>query len=147
MATTGNPFRTVWFYNSISGGVISEPALGDTIQAHLPGWHGPFASKQAALDYYQANKASHPGWAAPSGLLGGIGNTVTAGAGAAGKAVLGGGWNLVLGNTGGLLVRILKVGVGLVLLIAGALRLSGADKRLETILPVVGGPAGRLLKA
>lgn len=147
MAAAKTPFRMVWFYNSISGGVIEEPAIGDTIQSHLPGWHGPFASKQDALNYYQANKAANPGWAAPSGLLGGIGNTVTAGAGAAGKAVLGAGWNLTLGNTSGLLVRILKVGVGLVLLIAGALKISGAGKTLQQVVPIVGGPAGRLLKA
>lgn len=147
MASTGNPFRTVWFYNSTSGAVIHEPAIGDTIQAHLPGWHGPFDSKQAALDFYAQGKAANPGWRAPSGLLGGVGNTVAAGAGAAAKAVTGAGWNLVLGNTGGLLVRILKVGVGLVLLVAGALRLSGADRKLESIVPVIGGPAGRLLKA
>lgn len=147
MAAAGSPFRTVWFYNSVSGGVISEPAIGDTIQAHLPGWHGPFGSKQEALDYYNANKAANPGWAAPSGLLGGIGNTVAAGAGAAAKAVVGTGWNLTLGNTSGLLTRILKVGMGLILIIAGALKISGAGKTLGQVLPVVGGPAGRLLKA
>lgn len=141
-----NPFRLVWFYNSLSGAIIQGPAIGDTIQLALPGWHGPFASKQAALDYYQANKAAHPGWAAPTGLAGNVGNTVGAAAGAVAKGIAGA-WKLQLGNTGGLLVRTLKVGVGLVLLVAGVLKLSGASRKLDTIVPVVGGPAGRLLRA
>jgi len=76
MATVSNPFSTVWFYNSISGSVIDEPAFGDTIQSHLPGWHGPFPSKQAALDYYTSNKTANPGWKAPAGLAGNVVNTV-----------------------------------------------------------------------
>lgn len=85
-----NPFGMVWFYNSISGSVIEEPRLGDTIQAHLPGWHGPFGTKQEALDFYAANKAKNPGWAQPSGFLGAVGNTVKHGVTSAAGAALGG---------------------------------------------------------
>lgn len=77
------PFTTEWFYNSVSGSVISEPAAVGFAQGHFPGWHGPFGSKQAALDYYTANKAAHPGWKAPTGLGGAVGNTVGAGVTAA----------------------------------------------------------------
>lgn len=138
-----NPFKTVWFYNSYTGSVISEPAFGDTIQSHLPGWHGPFGTKQEALDYYTANKAANPGWKAPTGLGGNVANE----AGSAASAVVGSGFRLVLGNTAGLLTRILKVTIGGILLIAGILKLSGADRKLEQVLPVVGGPAGKVLAA
>jgi hypothetical protein len=143
MAASTNPFSTVWFYNSDTGSVISEPALGDTIQAHLPGWHGPFGTKAEALAYYQANAAANPGWKAPTGLAGNVANE----AGDAAGSVLGNGFKLVLGNTTGLLSRILKVVFGGILLIAGVLKLSGADKKLEAVLPVVGGPAGKVLAA
>jgi len=73
-----NPLATVWFYNSDSGSVISETALGDTIQSHLPGWHGPFGTKQEALDYYTDNKAANPKWKAPAGLASAVKNTVAA---------------------------------------------------------------------
>jgi len=81
------PFTTEWFYNDVSGSVISEPAVVGFSQGHFPGWHGPFASKQAALDFYTANKAAHPGWKAPTGLDGAVGNTVTSGAAAAAGGV------------------------------------------------------------
>lgn len=77
------PFTTEWFYNDVSGSVISEPAVVGFAQGHFPGWHGPFASKQAALDFYARNKAAHPGWKAPAGLGGAVANTVASGAGAA----------------------------------------------------------------
>lgn len=73
-------------------------------------------------------------------------SNVASGAGAAAAAGLPG-WRLIFGNTTGLLVRILKVGAGLILMIAGALRITGTDRRLASIVPVVGGPAGRLLSA
>lgn len=80
------PWDIVWFYNSISGAVFSQPALGDTIAAHAPGDHGPFSSKAQALNFYALNKAHQPGWAAPSGLAKNVENTAT---GAANDAVQG----------------------------------------------------------
>ncbi len=107
----GNPFRTVWFYNSISGSVISEPALGDTIQAHLPGWHGPFGTKQEALDFYAQNRAAHPDWKAPTGFLGAVGNTVAKAAGA--------GWSLLWPGAGHFMLRLAEGVVGIAFLIIG----------------------------
>lgn len=57
------------------------------------------------------------------------------------------GWSLIFGNTHGLLTRILKVVFGGVLLLAGILKLSSTDKRLADVLPLLGGPAGKLLQA
>jgi hypothetical protein len=141
------PWTTVWFYNSDTGSVVSEPAFGDTIQAHLPGWHGPFGTKAEALAYYQQNAASHSGWKAPTGLAGNLGNAVSTVAGGAVKSVLGDGFHLVFGNTSGLLGRILKVAFGVILIVAGVLKLSGTDKKLEQVIPVVGGAAGKVLMA
>lgn len=84
-----SPFGMVWFYNSISGSVIETTRFGDTIQAHIPGWHGPFGTKQEALDFYARNKARNPGWAQPSGFFGTVGNTVKHGATSAAGAALG----------------------------------------------------------
>jgi hypothetical protein len=56
-------------------------------------------------------------------------------------------WVLGFGNTTGLLTRILKVAFGGILLVAGVLKLSGANKTLEQVVPLVGGPAGKLLAA
>jgi hypothetical protein len=55
----------------------------------------------------------------------------------------------IFGITGisGWFTRALKVVAGGILLIAGVLKLSNTNKTLETVLPLVGGPAGRLLKA
>ena len=57
------------------------------------------------------------------------------------------GWSLVLGNWKGILTRGLKIIFGGILMIAGVLKLSGADKKLEQVLPVIGGPAGKVLAA
>jgi hypothetical protein len=115
------PWTTVWFYNSTSGSVISEPAFGDTVQSHLPGWHGPFGTKQEALNFYTQNKAANPGWKAPTGLAGNLENTV----GAANP------FSWVAGITGisgtNLVLRTLKVIIGGTLLLVGIVHLAGID--------------------
>jgi hypothetical protein len=115
------PWATVWFYNSTSGAVISEPAFGDTIQSHLPGWHGPFGTKQEALDYYTQNKAANPSWKAPTGLAGNVENTVNAA----------NPLNWVASITGisgtNLVIRSLKVIIGGTLLLVGIVHLAGID--------------------
>lgn len=56
------------------------------------------------------------------------------------------GWNLVFGNWKGILIRSLKIGFGAILITAGILKLTNADKTLNQVLPLVGGPAGKVLK-
>lgn len=64
-----------WYYNSNSGAVQEFPDALAAPGLHLGiGYHGPFPTKQAALDYYNANKANNPGWKAPTGLLGNLEN-------------------------------------------------------------------------
>lgn len=71
---------------------------------------------------------------------------VVSGAGTAAAAAATG-WHLTFGNFSGLLTRTLKIVFGGILLIAGILKLSGASQKLEQVLPVVGGPAGKVLAA
>lgn len=55
-------------------------------------------------------------------------------------------WALVFGNFKGILTRALKIIFGGILIIAGVLKVTGTDKTLNQVLPLVGGPAGKVLK-
>lgn len=124
MAASTDPFSMVWFYNSETGSVISEPALGDTIQSHLPGWHGPFGTKAEALAYYTSNESANPSWKAPAGLAAALGNEAGDAASAATSGVTG-----FLGKLGSrnLWIRVAKVIVGLGLIIIGLVHLTHAQ--------------------
>jgi hypothetical protein len=150
-----------WYYNSRTGSVV-ELGTPAAALALLPealsfgaAWHGTFPTKQAALNYYTQNAAANPGWKAPAGIPSNLKNDVTttpaaaasAAKQAAAKAAGALKWTLNIGNTGGLLTRILKVGFGAVLIIAGIVQLSGSDKTLKEVLPLIGGPAGKVLRA
>lgn len=133
-----------WYYNSRTGSVVEggSPAailelLPEALHSGM-GWHGPFGSKQAALNYYSQNESANPGWKAPAGLASNIQNDVTttpaATANAAKDAASGAlKYSLQLGNTTGLLTRILKVAIGGFLLLAGIMKLTNADKDLVKI--------------
>lgn len=62
------------------------------------------------------------------------------------KSAIPNAFSLVFGNTTGLLLRALKVIFGGILITAGVIKLSGADKTLNQVLPLVGGPVGKVLK-
>jgi hypothetical protein len=126
------PWTMVWFYNSITGSVISEPAFGDTIQSHLPGWHGPFGTKQEALNFYQQNAAANPDWKPPSGFPGVIGNAIKSGV-QAGAGALTSGWRLAATGLSGWFMRGLKVLFGGVLMITGVSKLLNVDNRITQL--------------
>jgi hypothetical protein len=68
----GDKMDKKWYYNS-SSGTITETWVfpGSELQLHLGlGWHGPFDTKDAALKYYNDNKAKNPGWEAPTDSAG-----------------------------------------------------------------------------
>jgi hypothetical protein len=111
------PWDVVWFYNSINGAVTNQPAIGDTITAHLPGEHGPFSSQQQALNYYALNKTTHPAWAAPTGLAGNVENTATSAATDAAQGVAGSLINFV--KQGSIWERGAEVVVGILILYIG----------------------------
>jgi hypothetical protein len=56
-----------WYYNSNTGLVDQTNDLigWQSLHAGL-GWHGPFKTEQAAMDYYNANKGKNPGWVKPT---------------------------------------------------------------------------------
>lgn len=121
-----------WFYNSTTGAITQASAPDPQFfileaDLHLgTGWHeyGTEADVEAAV---KAN-----GWPAPTTSLtqeasNGAASTAKQAASAA-KSVIGSGFKLTFGNTTGLLSRILKVTFGGILIIAGLMRMTGADK-------------------
>lgn len=107
----------LWAYNSNTGAVthFSDP-LSLAASLHTgTGWHGPFATKQNALDYYTHNKANNPGWAAPTDSIAGrLGNAVNPITDPLGKL-----------NLGGWFIRIGEILLGLVLLGVGVAKITG----------------------
>lgn len=64
MATTYD-----WYYNRVTG-AVSQLIWGEAQLFHATGiWLGPFADKQAAIDFYNAGKPQHPDWAPPTDPL------------------------------------------------------------------------------
>lgn len=118
-----------WFYNSDDGNITSWDTSNPYNQFWLHagiGWHGPFDSQQAAVDYYNTNKAKNPGWAQPTGsFLGKLGNET--------------GVSNVVGNTLGLsddsirswFIRIGEVVLGVVLVAVGVAKLTGTTNTIS----------------
>ena len=71
-----------WYYNSDTGAVQQQNQAIAWLDLHAGlGWHGPFATKQAALDFYNQGHAANPGWKAPAGLGANITNALKTAAG------------------------------------------------------------------
>lgn len=65
------PSLTEWIYNSNTGVIVHLPTPFAEAELHSGlGWHGPFDSEQAAVEYYNANKGANPGWKAPTSSVG-----------------------------------------------------------------------------
>lgn len=108
-----------WIYNSHTGAVNQVP----TPQAILLtksglGWHGPFDSKQATLDFYERNKAANPGWKAPTGIPGQVENIIEP---VNPANILG---DIDLGSW---FIRIGEIVLGIVLIGIGVAKLSGVQ--------------------
>lgn len=136
-----------WFYNSYSGKLVHEdpPSPGYLIyEAALKtatGWHELGVADSATAAEAEAWVSAHiKGGAAPSPDAS-VGQYASNAAGQAadkaGQAVAGT-FHLTFGNDTGLLGRILKVGIGLILIIAGVAKMTGAGK---TALGAAGGLA------
>lgn len=134
-----------WYYNSHSGAVEDHGSWSlFQVQVHLGvGWHGPFPSEQAAFDYYNANKAANPGWAAPrttqpTTLGTGPLQTTQMGASAAAKAVTNAVTNdLFHGlNLQSWLIRIGEILLGLVLIGVSLAKLTGTSNVISKALKV-----------
>lgn len=112
-----------WYYNSSSGSIshTEEFMAWPALHAGLD-WHGPFDTKQQALDYYNTNKSKNPGWKAPTGsVLTQLANT--SGATDAAKGALTGG--LSDDSIRSWFVRIGEVLLGVVLVGIGVAKLTG----------------------
>jgi len=124
-----------WNYNSHTGAVVHIPAPQSAILRSLGiGWHGPFNSKEDALAFYTAGKDANPGWKAPTGVLGNVGNAVVSG----GDAVTGGAISDPLGklNLGGWFLRIGEILLGIVLIGVGIARLTGIQNVVSKVAKV-----------
>lgn len=139
-----------WYYNDVSGQIFEYSGTGKwfedreiQIEQHAASLgvgsqinFGPFATQQEAQDYKNAHPSHGPISAANSA------------AHAANQAVQG---NLkyVLSGSGFTtwFVRGLKVAVGLLLMVAGIMKLAGGEQKLATVASGVPGIGGHLAKA
>ncbi len=125
-----------WYYNSDIGAVREYADWYPFPELHLGlGWHGPFATKDDAIKFYEDNKAANPGWKAPTGTAGNIINATPGGSAAADKAKqivdpLGG------FNIGAWFIRIGEILLGIVLVGVGVARLTGASNVVSSALKV-----------
>lgn len=126
-----NPFSTVWAYNSDTGAISSASSWSAWLELKAGlGWHGPFATKQDAINYYEQNKANNPGWKAPTGLAGTFKNAVSSTVGNPISDVIG------KFNVGGWFLRIGEILLGLVLIGVGVAKLTGTSNVISTAAKV-----------
>lgn len=122
-----------WYYNSHTGAVEQLPEAVGWGELHSGlGWHGPFDTKQAALDFYAQGAAANPGWKAPTGVVGNIAN----GAGVVTGPITGAA-GAVTDTVVKLTVRTIEAAVGIVLLAIAAnvilKQLTGVDVARTTV--------------
>ena len=109
-----------WYYNSINGKIAQDGIVPIPHPAAL-GWHGPFATKQAAIDFYNANKANNQTWQVPTDSnVTALTNTPNAAA-----AGITTGLGLSNENITAWMVRIGEILLGIVLVGVGIAKLSG----------------------
>jgi hypothetical protein len=112
-----------WYYNSRSGIIddYEEITMWPSLHAGT-GWHGPYATKEAALKYYNDNKAKNPGWKAPTESLSeGAGNLAETGVEAVASGI-----GLSDEELRSWLVRIGEILLGIVLVGVGVAKLTGS---------------------
>ena len=115
-----------WYYNSNSGLVkqYNEITMWPALHSGT-GWHGPFNSKQDALNYYQSNKSHNSGWQPPTDSISTgisqLGDTAVQNVG------LGG---LTNENITTWFIRIGEVLLGIVLLGIGVAKLTGTTNTI-----------------
>lgn len=124
----------VWLYNSRTGTVIQniKPLALVSLKSGL-GWHGPFNSKEAAIAYYNANKANNSGWKAPTGFLDSVGNIPGAAVDTANDAALNG-LGLTDDNIRTWMIRIGEILLGIVLIGVGVAKLSGTTNAVASLV-------------
>lgn len=149
-----------WFaFQGLNSGKAVDLAGTQEKQAVVEGFHGYSTEAQAEANPNAVNVITRvfaDAWIAdynaavkeqaqPGGANANILNPATAVKAAVTGALSD--WHLTFGGFNGILVRGLKILFGGILVIAGLIKLTGTDKTLQQVIPVVGGPAGKLLKA
>jgi hypothetical protein len=107
-----------------------DPVAGYAAAHSGTGWHGPFDTKQDALNYYTANASKNPGWKAPTGLAGTVTNVIGSVPGGGAVASI----TDPLGNLnlGGWFIRVGEILLGLVLVGVGVAKLTGAANLISS---------------
>ena len=123
-----------WLYNSNTGviGPVENIMAIPLLHSGL-GWHGPFDTKQAAIDFYNRNKAANPGWKAPIGALD-VGGAIANAQQSAGERA-----SDALGAFKGLnlevwFVRIGEIILGIVLIGVGLAKLTGTTNIVSSVV-------------
>ena len=119
-----------WYYNSRSGLVAQYPEVTMIVPLHTgTGWHGPFNTKQDALNYYNNGKTANSGWKPPVDSIGGAINNL--GETAVQSVGLGG---LTNENITSWFLRIGEVLLGIVLLGVGVAKLTGTTNAVAKVV-------------
>lgn len=120
-----------WYYNSDSGKVSEQNETIAWLDLHAGlGWHGPFKTKQDALNYYNTNKGKNPGWKPPTDSVGKA--LEQDAAGTLGSIVD----PIGKFNVGGWFVRIGEILLGIVLIGVGVAKLTGAGNVISKVAKV-----------
>lgn len=104
----------VWVYNHLLGALQRWPRPYANVLLRLPGWHGPFNTKEEAVAFYDQGKASNPTWKAPTGFLDNLGNLPSAYRDTAKEYFKGIDLQAWLLRIGEILLGIVLIGVGVI---------------------------------
>jgi hypothetical protein len=131
------PDAFVWIYNSRTGTVVLNalPFAQLSLKSGL-GWHGPFDNKEAAVKYYNDNKAKNPGWIAPTGFFDSVGNVgnIATGTGEAIDNTIQNKLGLSDENIRSWLIRIGEILLGIVLVGVGIAKLTGTTNAVAGLV-------------
>lgn len=124
-----------YVYNDVSGFVILLPQGTVQVTLAIPGWHGPWNTREEVEAYYEANKAAHPNWQKPTyNPATGVGNTVDTAAQAATDKL-----TPSLDKFAPWFTRIGEVLLGLILIGVGVAKLTGTTntiaKTVKAVIP------------
>lgn len=127
------PLGSGWYYNSLSGAIVSQPPVLGFVQGQLPDWFGPFPTKQAAEQYAQSHGGAQPG-----GFASNVGNLASGATSAAASSIS----SSILGPLfqKNIWLRVGEVVVGVILLAIG-LNAMLKGKPLTVVTNTVGGAA------
>lgn len=117
--------RGDWYYNSINGKVAQDGIIPVPFPASF-GWHGPFKTKQEALDFAKKGAETNPGWQTPTeSNVQALENTPNAAVSKLGLS------NEQIGSW---LVRIGEIVLGIVLVGVGLAKLTGTTNAVAGLV-------------